>query len=106
MDAAARARTVGARRTALPRGHDHARRALPQVSQARVLTRPLGGSSLAELAARADGSAFFPQRPQSVQAWRTRMEDVRSRTPVDWLGTLGPAIGANSAVRERLERVA
>lgn len=76
------------------------------MSQARVLTRPLGGSSLAELAGRADGSAFFPQRPQSVQAWRARMEDVRSRTPVDWLRTLAPAIDAHSAVGERLERVA
>jgi uncharacterized protein YllA (UPF0747 family) len=76
------------------------------VSQARVLTRALGGSSLAELAARADDSAFFPQRPQSVKAWRTRMEEVRRQASVDWLRTLAPAISARSVAAERLERVA
>jgi bacillithiol biosynthesis cysteine-adding enzyme BshC len=76
------------------------------VSQARVLTRPLGGSSLAEVAARADDSAFFPRRPRSGQAWRVYMEQVRTQAPVDWLSTLAPAIGTGSAARERLERVA
>jgi bacillithiol biosynthesis cysteine-adding enzyme BshC len=76
------------------------------VRQARVLTRPLGGSSLADLATRADGSAFFSQRPQSVQAWRSRMDDVRGQAPADWLSAITPAIGASSALAERLERVA
>jgi bacillithiol synthase len=76
------------------------------VSQARVLTRPLGGSPLAELAARADDSAFFPRRPRTVSAWRIYMEEVRRQTPVEWLSVLAPAIGARGTAAERLERVA
>jgi bacillithiol biosynthesis cysteine-adding enzyme BshC len=75
------------------------------VSQARVLTRPLGGSPLAELAARADGSAFFPPRPQTLEAWRAHLEQVRNQTPRDWLNALAPAISAQSAAASRLERV-
>jgi uncharacterized protein YllA (UPF0747 family) len=75
------------------------------VSQARVITRPLGGSPLAELAARADDSVFFPPRPQSVQAWRTHVEQVRNAAPVDWVSALAPALGARSTAAERLERV-
>lgn len=76
------------------------------MSEARVLTRPLGGSSLAELAAGASDSPFFPSRPRSVNAWRAHMEKVRSHAPTDWLSALAPALGARSAATERLERVA
>jgi bacillithiol synthase len=76
------------------------------MSEARVLTRPLGGSLLAALAARADGSAFYPRRPQSAHEWRARMEEVRVETPPHWLTDLGPAIDAGGPAAERLHRVA
>ena len=76
------------------------------MSGARILTRPLGGSSLAELAARADGGAFYPRRPQGADAWRTRMEDVRRDTPAEWLTALAPGIEARGPAAERLQRVA
>jgi bacillithiol biosynthesis cysteine-adding enzyme BshC len=76
------------------------------VSQARVVTQSLGGSSLAELAVRGDGSAFFPERPQSVDAWRARMQTVREQASAGWLTTIAPALGASSAAKDRLERVA
>jgi bacillithiol synthase len=75
------------------------------VSQARVHTRPLGGSSLANLAARGPESEFFPGRPRDVSGWRGRVEEVRGAA-TDWWNTVAPAIGAGSAVAERLERVA
>jgi bacillithiol biosynthesis cysteine-adding enzyme BshC len=76
------------------------------VSQARVVTRSLGGSALAELAARGDGSAFFPPRPQSVRAWRARMQEAREQAPPNWMSIVSPALGGHSPARERLERVA
>jgi bacillithiol biosynthesis cysteine-adding enzyme BshC len=76
------------------------------VSHARVITRSLGGSSLAELAARGDGSTFFPERPQSIEAWRARMQTVREQAPASWLTTIAPALGGSSPARERLECVA
>ncbi len=76
------------------------------MSAARVLTRPLGGSPLAELAGRADGSAFFPPRPRTVAEWRARMDDARHHAPADWLGALAPAIDATGSAADRLDRVA
>ena len=76
------------------------------MSEARVLTRPLGGSALAELAARADGGEFYLPRPQNPHAWRSRMEDVRRDTPDTWLEALAPAIDAAGVAADRLERVA
>ena len=76
------------------------------MSQARVVTQSLGGSSLAELAARGDGRAFFAERPQTVEAWRAHIQTVRDQTPADWLTTIAPALGASSPARERLARVA
>ena len=76
------------------------------MSEARVLTRPLGGSSLAELAGRADGGTFYPQRPRTTQEWRRHIEDVRRRTPGDWLSPLAPAIDASGAAAARLDRAA
>jgi bacillithiol synthase len=76
------------------------------VSDARVLTRPLGGSSLADIAARGDGGAFFPQRPRGTDGWRARMDEVRRHTAVEWLAALTPAIDAKGLAAERLQRVA
>ena len=76
------------------------------MSQARVVTQSLGGSSLAELAARGDGSVFFPERPQGVEAWRARMQAVREQVPATWLTPIATALGASSPARDRLERVA
>lgn len=71
-----------------------------------MLTRPLGGSSLAELAGRADGGAFYPKRPRTIQEWRSHIEEVRHRIPEDWISALAPAIDATGAAAARLERVA
>ena len=76
------------------------------MSEARVLTRPLGGSSLAELATRAAGGSLYPRRPEGADAWRARMEQTRRETPADWLGAIAPAIVAGGAAAHRLERVA
>lgn len=76
------------------------------MSEARVLTQPLGGSSLATLAINGDGGAFFPERPPNADAWRARMDEARSTVDRVWLGTLAPAIAAGSKAAERLERVA
>ena len=76
------------------------------MTEARVLTRPLGGSALAELAGRADGGTFYPPRPRSADEWRARMEAVRSQTPSGWIDALGPAIDATGAAAQRLARVA
>lgn len=76
------------------------------MTQARVITRALGGSGLAELAVRGDGGPFFPERPRSVDEWRARMEDVRRHTPSEWLTAVRPALGSDSAAMRRLERVA
>ena len=76
------------------------------MSEARVLTRPLGGSSIVELAARSDGGAFYPPRPRGVDAWRARIEEVRREVPADWLTALAPAMDAKGLAAERLRRVA
>jgi len=76
------------------------------VSQARVLTRPLGGSPLAALAESADGTAFFPPRPSNVEQWRARMIEVRRTAPAGWLDRIAPAISATAHAADRLERVA
>ncbi len=76
------------------------------MSEARVLTRPLGGSLLAELAARADGGAFYTRRPQGAQEWRAYIEGVRRETPAHWLTALAPAIEAKGIAADRLQRVA
>ena len=76
------------------------------MTQARVITRALGGSGLTELAIRGDGAGFFPERPRTVEAWRARMDDVRRQAPTDWLKVLRPALGPDAAAMRRLERVA
>ena len=76
------------------------------MSEARVLTQPLGGSSLAALANHRDGRAFFSVRPPNADGWRARMHEVRSSVDRGWLNALAPAVAARSAAADRLERVA
>ena len=76
------------------------------MSEARVLTQPLGGSSLATLAIQGDGSAFFSERPPNADAWRARMDEARAAVDRGWLAALAPAIAARSKAAQRLERVA
>lgn len=76
------------------------------MSEARVLTQPLGGSSLAALAIQGDGTSFFPDRPPNAEGWRGRMDEVRSTVDRGWLSALAPAMAARSKAAERLERVA
>ena len=76
------------------------------MSEARVLTRPLGGSPLAALAGSTGGGAFFPSRPSNVDEWRARMIEVRRTAPADWLDRVAPALSARAHAADRLERVA
>jgi bacillithiol biosynthesis cysteine-adding enzyme BshC len=76
------------------------------VSDARILTRPLGGSTLAALATVPDGGLFYPSRPRTPEAWRARIDEIRRRMPDDWLSALAPALDARGPAAERLQRVA
>lgn len=82
-----------------------------------VRTVPLGGSRLSlelqgateriDRDAGAPGAAWLVERPRSVEAWRTRAQQVRdSQGTPDWYTTLAPAFGASGAAAERLSRAA
>lgn len=76
------------------------------MSDARVLTRPLGGSPLAALAGSGEGGVFFPPRPSNVEQWRARMIEVGRNAARDWLDRVAPAISPTARAADRLERVA
>jgi uncharacterized protein YllA (UPF0747 family) len=76
------------------------------MSEPRVVTQALGGSALAELAIRGEGSAFFAERPPNADAWRRRANDVRASGDRGWLNALAPAIAPGTKAAQRLERVA
>ncbi len=72
----------------------------------RVITEPLGGSPLAQAAARGDvPTAWYPPRPGDADAWRQRAREVGASAPAAWLDALRPAFGASASVVTRLEAV-
>lgn len=72
----------------------------------RVVTEPLAGNPLAIAAA--EGKApdgWYEPCPRDAEAWRARLDAVRSQSPKDWLANLAPAIEASGAAAERLATV-
>jgi bacillithiol synthase len=79
------------------------------VSDLRVVTEPLGGSSLARAAlARAPVvSRWYGDTPRTPDAWRRRAEAIREEfADSDWLGALRGALSASGSAATRLARSA
>ena len=99
VDAAARARATRARRAAVSRRHDRARRAVPQVTRvdARaiecdrmtepiVITESLGGSPLSRAARAGALPQWYRAAPRDADEWqRVRARRARERVGADWL---------------------
>jgi bacillithiol synthase len=70
----------------------------------RVITQPLTGNPLA--AAAISGSApqnWYEKIPRGSEAWRERVEAIRSDANEDWLEKLAPAFAATGRAKERLD---
>src|SRR5688572_17810268 len=78
------------------------------VSGVRIESTPLGGSPLSRLAQAGRAPAeWYAPRPQTVEEWRARADQVRGSVPADWLSKLASAFGPSSgAAADRLARVA
>jgi uncharacterized protein YllA (UPF0747 family) len=73
----------------------------------RVITEPLTGNPLAAAAIAGDAPpGWYEPRPNDYNAWRERVEGVRSDFGDDWLSRLAPAFEATGRAKERLESVA
>ena len=73
----------------------------------RVISTPIVGSQLAQLALSREASPWFERSPSTPDGWRQRAEDVRSSLVAkDWLADLAPAFGQGGPASERLERAA
>ena len=70
----------------------------------RVQTQALAGSPLAAAAIGGTAPAHWYERlPNGSEAWRQRLESIRSDAGSDWLTRLSPALAATGKARERLE---
>jgi bacillithiol biosynthesis cysteine-adding enzyme BshC len=75
------------------------------VSELRVVTEALGGSTLANAVAAASAPVdWYPPRPRHAAAWRDRMARIGQERP-GWLAALRAAFGTGAAI-DRLERTA
>ena len=73
----------------------------------RVVTQPLTGNPLAAAAIAGTAPAgWYEPQPRETNAWRERLESVRSGSASDWLARLAPAIQASGKAKERLDSVA
>lgn len=73
----------------------------------RVISTPLGGTSLTQEGMVRAGGPWFVPRPSSAEGWSHRADDIRSSmVGDDWLSALAPAIDASGAAADRLERAA
>ena len=73
----------------------------------RVVTQPLTGNPLAAAAIAGTAPAgWYEPQPRDTNAWRQRLESVRSGFASDWLARLAPAIQASGKAKERLDSVA
>ncbi len=73
----------------------------------RVVTEPISGNALAT--AFVEGrvpEAWYEPRPREAEAWRARLEKIRSDQSRKWLTALAPAIDASGVASERLRTVA
>ena len=72
----------------------------------RVVTEPLGGSPLSQaVQSRRLPPPLQPPRPQTLDDWRSHASAVRDDAG-DWYARVAPAMSAQGAARERLERAA
>ena len=78
------------------------------MSQARVITEPLGGGPLTRaLLAGETPPHWLARQPRTPAEWTTRATAVQSEAHArGWLDALAPALGAGGAAAERLRRVA
>ncbi len=70
----------------------------------RVVTQQLAGNPLARAAV--EGKApgeWYGSRPEDPDAWRARLDAVRTDSPDQWLGALAPAFAATGRAAARLE---
>ncbi len=73
----------------------------------RVVTEPLGGNSLAIAVAEGRVPAtWYDVRGPNADAWRQRVEAVRSQPPKNWFAALAPALDASGVAAKRLASVA
>lgn len=73
----------------------------------RVITQPLTGHPLAAAAIAGSAPAgWYEPRLREPNAWRERLESVRSGSATDWLTGIAPAIQATDKAKERLDSVA
>ena len=71
----------------------------------RVITEPLGGSSLALAAQRGELRDWYVTQPRGVEAWREYLQRVAQQHAAGaWLAGLAPALEASHAARDRLHR--
>ena len=73
----------------------------------RIVSRPLAANSLAQAAI--DGTAptgWYEALPRDANAWRRRVELVRTTSDRGWLALLEPAFQASGRARERLAAAA
>ncbi len=77
------------------------------MSVPRVVTRPLSGNPLADAAIAGTAPIGWYERvPRDAEAWRARIQSVRSEFGDDWLKKLSPAFEATGKAKERLEAAA
>lgn len=73
----------------------------------RIISTPLSGSPLAQLAESGDAGAWFVKRPATAEQWRERAMLMRgSLLDDDWLSALRPALGTGGPAATRLETAA
>jgi bacillithiol biosynthesis cysteine-adding enzyme BshC len=73
----------------------------------RVVSTPVAGSSLTQLALSGADSPWFVTAPSTAEGWKRRAEEARSSLVApEWLGNLSPAILSRGLAAERLSRAA
>jgi bacillithiol biosynthesis cysteine-adding enzyme BshC len=71
----------------------------------RVISTPVVGSSLTQLAVTGARSPWFIRPPSTPDEWKRRADEMRSSLVVsDWLSALAPAMMSGGPAKERLER--
>jgi bacillithiol biosynthesis cysteine-adding enzyme BshC len=69
----------------------------------RVVTQPLAGNPLAQAAGEGKTPAeWYGSRPGDPDAWRARLDAVRTESPGQWLSALAPALDASGPAAIRL----
>jgi uncharacterized protein YllA (UPF0747 family) len=73
----------------------------------RVITQSIAGNPLAVRAIAGEApNGWYEEAPRSADAWRQRVDQIRSQFDADWLSRLSPAIAATGEAAARLSRAA